>query len=161
MRAAITFALLALAGAAATNWDAAGNAWWKNVEYLASDGLQGRNVGSPGFDKAATYVAAQFERAGLKPAGVGNYFQPVEFNETALNAAKSSLALMRDGKITPLNIPGEAQLGYSAESALLIKAPVVFAGYGLVIPEAHHDDLRGLPVKGAIVAFLTGRAERD
>ncbi|HEY1946321.1 MAG TPA: M28 family metallopeptidase [Bryobacteraceae bacterium] len=156
MRAAITFALLALAAAAATNWDAAGNAWWKNVEYLASDGLQGRNVGSPGFDKAATYVAGQFERAGLKPAGVGNYFQPVEFNETSLDAAKSSLALVRDGKTTPLDIPGEAQLGYSAESAPTIKAPVVFAGYGLVIPEAHHDDLQGLPVKGAIVAFLTG-----
>jgi Zn-dependent M28 family amino/carboxypeptidase len=156
MRAAIPFALLTLAATAATNWEAAGNAWWKNVEYLASDDLQGRNVGSPGFDKAANYVATQFEKSGLKPAGVGNYFQPVEFSETALDATKSSLGLVRDEKITPLDIPGEAQLGYSAESAPSIKAPVVFAGYGLVIPEAHYDDLQGLPVKGAIVAFLTG-----
>src|ERR1700761_6136829 len=105
MRAAIPFALFALLATAATNWDAAGNAWWKNVEYLASDDLQGRNVGSPGFDKAANYVATQFEKTGLKPAGTGNYFQPVEFSETALDATKSSLGLVRDGNITPLAIP--------------------------------------------------------
>src|ERR1700753_1584201 len=99
MRAAISLALLALLATAATNWEAAGNAWWKNVEYLASDDLQGRNVGSPGFDKAANYVATQFEKSGLKPAGVGNYFQPVEFSETALDATKSSLALVYGGKM--------------------------------------------------------------
>ena len=53
-------------------------------------------------------------------------------------------------------VPEEVQLGYSQNSAPSIKAPVVFAGYGLVIPEAQHDDLKGLPVKGAIVAYLTG-----
>ena len=53
-------------------------------------------------------------------------------------------------------IPGEAQLRYGADSAPSLTAPVVFAGYGLGIPEAHFDDLQGLDVKGAIVAFLTG-----
>ncbi len=71
---------------AATDWEAAGKAWWKNVEYLASDELEGRNVGSPGYEKAATYVAAQFERAGLKPAGTDNYFQPVAIHR---NLARS------------------------------------------------------------------------
>src|SRR5581483_719004 len=140
----------------ATDWSAAGKAWWKNVEYLASDDLQGRNVGSPGFDKAATYVATQFERAGLKAAGTQNYFQPVAFNEVSLDAQKSTLALVRDGQTTLVTVPQEAQLGYSANSASEIEAPVVFAGYGLVIPEAHYDDLQGLNVKGAIVAFLAG-----
>ncbi len=139
-----------------TDWDAAGKAWWKNVEYLASDDLQGRNVGSPGFDKAATYVAAQFEGAGLKPAGTQSYFQPVAFTEVSLNAEKSTLALVRDGRATPVAVPQEAQLGYSTSSASQIEAPIVFAGYGLVIPEAHYDDLRGLNLKGVIVAFLTG-----
>ncbi len=150
-------ALAVSAGATASkDWNAAGNAWWKNVEYLASDELQGRNVGSQGYEKAAAYVAAQFESAGLKPAGVGGYFQPVEFIEASIDPAKSKLALIRDGKQLPIAVPGEAQLGYSQNSAAAIQAPIVFAGYGLVIPEAHYDDLRGLPVQGAVVAYLTG-----
>ena len=45
-----------------------GARWWAHVEYLADDGLQGRDVGSEGFEKAAVYVAGQFEKIGLKPA---------------------------------------------------------------------------------------------
>jgi Peptidase family M28 len=146
--------------AAATDWEAAGKAWWKNVEYLASDDLQGRDVGSPGFDKAAEYVATQFERAGLKPAGTQNYFQPVAFTGVSLDAADSTLALVRNGQTSPVPVPQEVQLGYSTSSAPRVEAPIVFAGYGLVVPEAHYDDLQGLNVKGAVVAFLTGGPTR-
>lgn len=140
----------------ATNWTAAGQAWWKHVEFLASDGLEGRNVGSAGYEKAAAYVASQFDTAGLQPAGSDKFFQPVDFVEVSLDASKSSLSLLRAGKTKTVPVPGEAQLGYSRYSPPALEAPVVFAGYGLVIPEAHYDDLKGLNVKGAIVAFLTG-----
>ncbi len=142
--------------AAPVDWDAAGKAWWKHVQYLASDQLEGRNVGSAGYEKAAAYVAEQFQRAGLEPAGNDGYFQPVGFLEASIDPGKSSLAIVRDGRSTPVPVPGESQLGYSQYSAPSIKASVVFAGYGLVIPEARYDDLKGLSVKGAIVAFLTG-----
>jgi len=154
-RFAIAF-LFATAVLAATDWNEAGKQWWNHVEYLASDQLGGRDVGSPGFEKAAAYVAEQFERAGLQPGGEGNYFQPVQFTKISLDPAKSSIAIVRNGHATPVAIPGEAQLGYSAESAPSLIAPVVFAGYGLRIPEGHFDDLQGLDVKGAVVAFLTG-----
>ncbi len=36
---------------------------------------------------------------------------------------------------------------------------MVFAGYGLVIPEAHYNSLEGMPIKGAVVAYLTGGPE--
>jgi len=54
-----------------------GARWWSYVQFLASDDLQGRNTGSEGHRKAAEFVAAQFERAGLKPAGTQGYMQPV------------------------------------------------------------------------------------
>jgi hypothetical protein len=149
-------ALFWFQAASAQDRNAAGEAWWKHVQYLASDQLEGRNVGSPGFDKAAAYVASQFERAGLKPGGAKGYFQPVAFEEASLNAAASSLALVRNGKTTQIHVPDEAQLLYSPNSAAAIVAPVVFAGYGLVIPEAHHDDLKGLMIKGAVIAYLMG-----
>src|SRR5436305_10341244 len=152
--------LFAAIGFAATDWNEAGKQWWSHVEYLASDQLGGRDVGSPGFEKAAAYVAEQFERAGLQPGGEGNYFQRVQFTKISLDPSKSSIAIVRSGRTTPVAIPGEAQLGYGAESAPSLTASVVFAGYGLHIPEAQFDDLQGLDVKGAIVAFLTGGPDR-
>src|SRR5438309_1946097 len=64
----------AIGTAAATNWTAEGLQWWKHVEYLASDELDGREPGTAGYEKAANYVAGQFEEAGLKPGGSGKYF---------------------------------------------------------------------------------------
>src|SRR5215467_14635299 len=57
--------------------DAEGKRWWSYVEMLANDGMQGRQTGSPEHRKAADYVASQFEQAGLKPAGVNGFVQPV------------------------------------------------------------------------------------
>src|SRR4051812_24843859 len=48
----------------------------KAIEYLASEELEGRYIGSPGIDKAANYIADAFARMGLKPApGMKDYFQ--------------------------------------------------------------------------------------
>jgi len=46
------------------------------VEYLASDELKGRGLGSVELDAAADYIAGAFKKAGLKPAGDdSSYFQ--------------------------------------------------------------------------------------
>ncbi len=63
----LTLCTIAVSAAEVVNdWNALGKAWWKHVTYLASDKLKGRNVGSPGYDMAADYVADQFQKAGLK-----------------------------------------------------------------------------------------------
>ena len=50
----------------------------RDVEFLASDKMKGRNNGSPEGAAAADYVAGQMENAGLKPAGEnGTWFQDV------------------------------------------------------------------------------------
>src|SRR5215831_14738254 len=55
-----------------------GARWWSHVQVLADDRMEGRNTGSEGHRRAAQFVAAEFERAGLKPAGNSGYFQPVK-----------------------------------------------------------------------------------
>ena len=45
-----------------------------DVSFLASDALEGRATPSRGLDMAAEYIAAQFRRAGLEPAGDDGYF---------------------------------------------------------------------------------------
>jgi hypothetical protein len=46
-----------------------------HVSFLASDLLEGRSTPSRGLDVAAEYVAAQFRRAAIEPAGEDGYFQ--------------------------------------------------------------------------------------
>lgn len=50
----------------------------KHVEFLASDDLEGRGTATLGEVRAANYIAAAFQQAGLKPAGTKGYFQPFE-----------------------------------------------------------------------------------
>src|SRR5271165_5167182 len=52
-----------------------GQRWWSHVAFLADDALEGRDTGSPGHRKAAEYVAKEFEKLGLRPAGTAGYLQ--------------------------------------------------------------------------------------
>src|SRR5258706_14519037 len=79
-----------------------GDRWWSHIQVLADDNMEGRNTGSPGHLRAARFVADEFEHAGLKPAGVDGYLQPVKFKVAQIEEARSSLAIVRDGKGTPL-----------------------------------------------------------
>src|ERR1700733_12542419 len=151
---------LTLAGGAAlaqsTDWNALGKQWWSHVQYLADDSLEGRDTGSRGFEKAATYMAEQFRAAGLEPAGVDGYRQPIDFKVVKIDEGRCSLDLLRDGKVQPVKLGDDAVLGVSSGAAEKVEADAVFVGYGLTVPESHYDDLAGQDVKGKIVAFVTG-----
>ncbi|MBI3649769.1 MAG: M28 family peptidase [Acidobacteria bacterium] len=51
-----------------------------HLSFIASDLLEGRGTPSRGLDLAAEYIAAQFRRAGLEPAGDDGYFQTADWN---------------------------------------------------------------------------------
>ena len=142
--------------AAAADFEAEGKRWWSHIEYLASDDLQGRNTGSEGHLKAARYIAGEFERAGLKPAGTSGYFQPVKFNVEQIVEDQSSLALIRNGKTERLSLGDDATFSLRGDIQENTEAAAVFAGYGLRVPEKSYDDLAGLDVKGKIVVYLSG-----
>jgi hypothetical protein len=152
-----TLAILGAAGAAEKNdWGALGQRWWAHVQYLAADKLEGRNTGSPGFEKAAAYVADQFEKAGLREAGTSAYFQPMEFDVRQIDEAHSKLALVRAGKVKPVVLGKEATIGMRADPAEDVEADAVFVGYGLSVPEKDYDDLAGMDLQGKIALFLGG-----
>jgi len=137
--------------------------WWGHVEALANDGMEGRNTGSSAHLRAAVYVAEQFEKAGLQPAGgqfliegvrSPTYIQPIQFKTRRIIEAESSLALVRDGKVEPLVLGDDANISMRADPVPLIEAPLVFVGYGLNIPERRINDLAGLNLKGAIAVYI-------
>src|ERR1700722_9290441 len=138
MRSRIGLALFLIGAAAAaeTNWDAAGKAWRAHVQFLADDKLEGRNVGSKGYEAAADYVVSQFEQAGLAPGAGSTYSQPVEFVRGTLDEPASNLALVRDGRPIAVALGDDALLAWGSTTRANVEAPLVFAGYGLDIPEA-------------------------
>ncbi|MEJ2216316.1 MAG: M28 family peptidase, partial [Gemmatimonadota bacterium] len=54
--------------------------------FLASDALRGRDMPSDGLEAAASYVASEFQRLGLEPAGDnGSYIQRYPYQRSHLN----------------------------------------------------------------------------
>jgi hypothetical protein len=133
---------------------AEGKAWWAHVQYLADDRLEGRNVGTPGYEMAAKYVESQFQAIGLKPGGAGGFRQPVKLDSRTLVPDQSTLALVRDGKEERLVIGQDATFGARAELNGDMEASAVFVGYGLSIPEAGWDDFAGLDLRGKIAVYV-------
>lgn len=130
--------------------------WWSHVLFLADDKLEGRNTGSAGYRKAAEYVAGEWERAGLRPAGSSGYFQAVKFRSRTIVEEQSSLALGQDGKWEALRLGEEANLSMRTEPPELVEAAIVFAGYALTVPEYQYDDMAGLDLQGKLVLYLSG-----
>ena len=147
------------ATAAATLYAAAvpdGKRWWSYVEALANDEMRGRDTGSPEHLKAAEYVAAEFARLGIKPAGEEGFIQPVKFKSRKLVEGGCSLELIRSGKMEHLTLGEDAIIGVRVDPAESVEAPLVFAGYGLVVPEARFDDFAGLDLRGKIIVTIAG-----
>ncbi len=114
--------------------------WWAHIAFLADDKLGGRDTGSPGHRRAAEYVAAEFKRAGLKPAGTKGYLQPVGFRSRRIVEEQSSLALVREGgAVEAVELGDEATISMRVENAPQMEAPLVFIGYGLKVPEVNYD----------------------
>jgi hypothetical protein len=133
----------------AIDYAAEGKLWWSHIQFLADDKLAGRDTGSEGYKQAVAYVSGEFERAGLKPLGSDGYQQPVKFDKRELVAAESSAVLVRDGTTEPVgNVSPRGDLVPEVE------APMVFVGYGLVIPEVKFNSLAGLDLKGKIAVYV-------
>jgi hypothetical protein len=130
--------------------------WWSHVTYLADDRLEGRDTGSAGHKDAARYVAREYERLGVEPAGTEAYFQTVPFVTRRIIEEQSSLALVRNGNEEPLELGKDAMFSTRTDLAPEVEGEAVFAGYGLSIPDENHDDLAGLDLRGKIVVYLSG-----
>jgi Peptidase family M28 len=133
-----------------------GERWWSHVSVLADDKLEGRNTGSVGHRKAAEYVAGEFARHGLKPAGTDGFLQPVHFISRTIDESHSSLSLVTATGPAPLTLGTDAIISLRIDPAPMVEAELVFAGHGLSIPEANHDDFAGLDVRGKLVVYLAG-----
>ena len=134
-----------------------GKTWWDHVKVLADDNMEGRETGSTGLRKAEAYVVEQLTKAGVQPAGTAGFYQPVKFIARQIAEKDSSTALVRNGAVEPLVLGEDAYFNTRADlSPEEVDAPLVFAGYGLRVPEKNYDDLAGLDLKGKVAVIIGG-----
>jgi hypothetical protein len=128
-----------------------------DVEFLASDSLEGRDTGSRGYLIAADYVASQFRAIGLEPAGEkGGWFQQVPFRRASFETPPR-MTLTVGGKTVALEQGKDAGVRPSVTAKTRnLTAGFVFVGYGLKDPRHGFDDYRGLNLKGKIAVALAG-----
>ncbi|HEU4699079.1 MAG TPA: M20/M25/M40 family metallo-hydrolase [Gemmatimonadales bacterium] len=120
-----------------------------HLTFLADDLLEGRAPGTRGGELAAKYIAAQFIRLGLVPAGdSGTYYHRVPI--VSLTPAPT-LAL--GGR--PLAFKKDFVLwSMRDEPEVRTAGELVFVGFGIVAPEYRWNDYAGTDVKGKTVVVL-------
>ncbi|UCG62542.1 MAG: M28 family peptidase [Candidatus Zixiibacteriota bacterium] len=126
---------------------------YRHVSVLAHDSLEGREVGEPGEWKAAQYIRAVFQSAGLEPAGDnGSYFQQFDFIKSIDPGPANSLVVngveLKPGEeFMPLQFSASVKFDFD---------DIVYVGYGITVPEdeGDYDDYRGKDVAGKAVIIM-------
>jgi hypothetical protein len=122
----------------------------KHLTIVAGAEMEGRETGTEGQRKAATYIADYFKQLGLLPVpGTTNYQQFFGIGyDSVINSQ-----LIIDGKFLDFG------KDYVTETALnnngnFQATEIVFVGYG--INAKNYNDYAGKKVKGKVVVFVTG-----
>src|SRR5688500_1872698 len=170
MRSTKTFSLAIvagylLAGAPAYSQTATSSRTRTHVETLASPKMEGRLTGSPGEKLAADYLVAELKKIGARPLpGMTDLRMPFTF--TAGSKDNGSTFLYKIGTIVGGVAGGINSSGATTDPAVralsfsdngAVSGDVVFAGYGLVVPDSQnfgYDSYAGLDVKDKIVVVL-------
>ena len=127
------------------------------VNYLAADEREGRMTGTPGYDESAQYVADQFAAIGLEPGGTDGWMQTIPFITRMVEVENSGVTLHKSD--------GDVELAWKDDLIIyadrlrdenLIRAEVVFAGFGVHAPELGYSDFDDIDVSGKIVATFVG-----
>ena len=125
-----------------------------HVETLASERFAGREAGSAGERLAADYIAAQLARIGARPLpGRTDMFATFEFTAGSRDGGSSVGITRASGG--PAGAGSARALSFSDDAE--VSGDVVFAGYGIVVPEAQnfgYDSYATLDVKDKVVVVL-------
>jgi hypothetical protein len=128
----------------------------QHVEYLTSDPLEGRLTGSEGEGLAGDYLAGELERLGAKPLpGRESFELPFEFTAGSSDAG-STIQVRGNGNERGWSGSEKIQ-ALSLSDSGKVTGPVVFAGYGIVVPpgqEIFYDSYAGIEVEDKVVVVL-------
>jgi hypothetical protein len=155
------------------------------LNYIASDLLEGREVGTRGYRLAAEYAASLMALWNIKPAGdplpmsgagrgmaamapagpaaaaQKGYLQEFALKQITNPSSRIGLEIRKGDTLAMREFHQGIDFTSMSSTAGTITAPVVFAGYGITEKEIGYDDFRGLDVKGKIVLIFTEAPGKD
>jgi Zn-dependent M28 family amino/carboxypeptidase len=127
-----------------------------HIKVLASDAFEGRGPGTPGEEKAVSYIVEQFKSLGLKPGNPdGTYVQEVPL--VGFQATSTEGAIHVGSKTIDLKSANDwvaVSRRFAASEVKVENSDVVFVGYGVEAPEYGWDDYKGVDVRGKTVVML-------
>jgi hypothetical protein len=133
-----------------------------HIRHLSSEELRGRASGSEDETRATEYVAAEFKRLGLEPAGEdGTWFQAVPL-PPQVKVDKATSMSLEAPRAEPVAFELDKDFRpFSLSSTAKVVGEVVFAGYGVSAPKLEYDDYAGLDVSGKIVVIFRYAPQGD
>jgi hypothetical protein len=82
----------------------------RRVGVIAADSMLGRATPSPGLERTAEYVASEFQRAGLRPAGdEGSYLQRFAVTRWTIDPSRSGIELSAGGQLAVARLGTDAR----------------------------------------------------
>ncbi|HEX2395147.1 MAG TPA: hypothetical protein VHI78_07365, partial [Bacteroidales bacterium] len=118
-----------------------------HLSFLASDEMQGRYPGTDGDLMASRYIEKYFNLIGLESGK-----QEFSFIRSVKRGPDNSFLINEN----PASAESYSPFGFSFDT--LIKAQVVFAGYGITdkVDSFEWDDYKGCEIKGRWIMALRG-----
>jgi Zn-dependent M28 family amino/carboxypeptidase len=148
--------VLLVTAIACAQTDISGERMRAHVKFLASDLLEGRGVGTRGGELATEYIASQFALVGARPAGEnGTYFQRVPMVGATTSASATLEAVGGQQTVAFKWLDDFVGISELQQPTDQFDAEAVFVGHGIVAPEFHWDDFKGVDVKGKVLVLFT------
>lgn len=136
----------------------------RDIKWLASDELEGREPGSAGIESAADFIIKEFQTFGLKSGTPdGTFRQPFEIgmgvdvsaDETGLefeftDGTSLSLAIREDFRPMMLGGAGKAE-----------DTGLVFVGYGISDENNNYDEYKDIDVTGKVVVLIRMEPQQE
>lgn len=114
----------------------------KDIRYLASGKLEGREPGTEGALLAAQYIAGQFAELGLTSVSSSEYFQEFSISKKVLFGKENRLIFKEDTFSAPNDF---FPLKYAANK--MISGKTVYVNYGISAKDLKIDDYKKLKPK--------------
>lgn len=128
----------------------------RHIAVLASDEFEGRALATPGEEKTVAYLAAEFAKAGLQPAGdEGGWVQQVTLVRSEIDGPVRASFDVGANTRELVNLEDIAVESLHPNTRVALeRVPLVFAGFGVHAPELDWNDFGDVDVRGKVLVVL-------
>ncbi|MFP5354282.1 MAG: M28 family peptidase [Gemmatimonadota bacterium] len=142
------------------------------IEVIAHDSMGGRDTPSRGLDLTARYIANEFTRLGLEPAGdAGSFIQRYPLNRTRIDGDSSRIVFKAGGTTAVASARRDLVYVFGPRTGRPVKGKVLLVGGPLQLDSAKSLDLEGTilvvvadsraPNATPVNQYLSGAFERN